>query len=115
MNLIDFFTSLFNTLFNNSYNNPKIVGRKIGEEIERIFIAPNINIVNNGGCIRIGIDEIITRIPSYSSGNGHSALRDGSEGGQQIGYLIYKYNVEKIYKNQNNKNSALIEIIIRKK
>ena len=97
---------------NNSYN-PKIVGRKIGEEIERIFIDQNI--INNGGAISIKIDDIKKRIPTYSTGNGHSALRDGSEGGGQIGYLIYKYNVEKIYENPNNKNSALIEIIIRKK
>ena len=38
-----------------------------------------------------------------------------ARGGEQIGYLIYKYNVKKIYENPNNKNSALIEIIIRKK
>ena len=97
---------------NNSYN-PKIVGRKIGEEIERIFIDQNI--INNGGTISIKIDEIKKRIPTYSSGNGHSSLRDRSEGGKQIGYLINEYNVQKIHENPNNKNSAITEIIVRKK
>ena len=91
----------------------KIVGKKIGEEIERKFIDQNI--INNGGDISIKIEDIKREIPSYSSGNGHSALRDGEKGGQQRGYLMDKYKVEKKRKNPNSKNSAIKEIIVRKK
>ena len=78
MSLKDFIISLLES-FKNGSANPKIVGRKIGEEIERIFIDQNI--INNGGAISIKIDDIKKRIPTYSTGNGHSALRDGSVGG----------------------------------
>lgn len=109
MSLKDFIISLFK----NSSANPKIVGKEMGRMIEERFIDQDK--LDRVGYIRIEIEDIERAFPEYPSGNGHPYLRDGSRGGGQIGYLIYKYNVEKIHADPNNENSSLIAIIIRKK
>ena len=63
----------------------------------------------HGTSFEISIQEIQEEVSEYSAGNGHSALRDRTRGGKQIGHLCYKYQVEKIRENDslNSKIASL--------
>lgn len=91
----------------------KIVGKKIGKKIEEVFDIEKK--LKSSDKVVIKISEIKQKIPEYSSGNGHSCLRDGSRGGKDIGYLNHKYNLKKFHKNLSNKNSRLETLEFREK
>lgn len=92
----------------------EIVGKKIGQAIEQAFAEKFEALKKNGTPFEISIQEIQEKIPDYSAGNGHSALRDRTQGGTKIGYLCYKYQVKKNYKNGNPK-SKLLSLVFSKK
>lgn len=94
-------------------NNKKGIGKKIGEQIEKVFDIENR--LRHNDCVTIQISEIQEKISGYSSGNGHSCLRDRSRGGKQMGYLVNKYNLKKCHTNKNNPNSAIEKLEFRKK
>lgn len=85
--------------------NKKIVGKKMGKKIEEIF---ELDKLKKGEKKHITMKEIRKAIPKYPQKNGHPHLRDGSKGGQQIGYLVYKYGIVKHNKYPNNKNSEIV-------
>lgn len=89
----------------------KIVGIKMGQKIEEKFNIPGM--LEEGKPVEISMKDIVEKIPEYSKGNGHDPLRDRSKGGERIGYLPYKYNLEKRHKNENNKNSAIDSLIFK--
>lgn len=94
---------------------PKIIGKKIGQKIEQTFAKKFQRLNETGEPFTLLIEEIKKKIPEYSSGNGHSALRNQERGGKSIGYLPYEYNVEKIRKGNDNINSEITELKISKK
>ena len=94
-------------------NNKNTMGKKMGKLIEKIFDIENR--LRHNDCVTITISEIKEKIPQYSSGNGHSCLRDGSNNGKKIGYLVDKYSLKKCHKNKNNPNSAIEKLEFRKK
>lgn len=85
----------------------------MGGQIEKVFDIENRLEQGNENEITIRIKDIKEKIPKYSSGNGHSCLRDGSNNGKQIGYLMDKYQVKKQYKNSNGNNSELVAITLK--
>ncbi|EID3271055.1 heme ABC transporter substrate-binding protein [Campylobacter upsaliensis] len=93
----------------------KIVGKAIGEKIEKAFADEFDELNKNGTSFALEIEEIKRRVPEYSSGNGHSALRNQERGGKSIGYLCDKYRVKKQRKNDTNLNSRVKKVILSKK
>lgn len=93
---------------------PKIVGKKIGQKIEQAFPKEFKNLNEHGTSFEISIQEIQEKVSEYSAGNGHSALRDRTRGGKQIGYLCDKYQVEKIREN-DSPNSKIRSLKFSKK
>ena len=94
-------------------HNEVITDIKMGKKIEEEFHIQE-DIKNKGVSI-VTIEDIKKRIPEYSTGNGHSPLRDGSNGGKKISYLADKYNLKKNRKDKNKKNSRIESIEFRNK
>lgn len=94
---------------------PKIVGKKIGQKIEQTFKKEFQRLNETGEPFTLPLEEIKKKIPEYSTGNGHYALRNQERGGKTQGYLPNKYNVEKIRKNNDSISSEVIELEISKK
>ncbi|EAJ1688908.1 heme ABC transporter substrate-binding protein [Campylobacter upsaliensis] len=93
----------------------KIVGKAIGEKIEKAFADEFDELNKNGTSFALEIEEIKRRVPEYSSGNGHSALRNQEKGGESIGYLCHKYKVTKHRENDTNLNSRVNSVTFSKK
>ncbi|MGX3045528.1 heme ABC transporter substrate-binding protein [Helicobacter sp. T3_23-1056] len=92
--------------------NNKIVGKAMGQKIEKMF---GLDKLKEGESKTITTAEIRKKIPEYPAKNGHPAFRDGSRNGQQIGFLVKEYNVKKHHKNPNNQNSEVVEFEISTK
>ncbi|CAG9469116.1 heme ABC transporter substrate-binding protein [Campylobacter upsaliensis] len=92
-----------------------IVGRTIGEKIEKAFTSVFDRLNQDGTPFTLTIDEIKKKVPEYSSGNGHSALRNQEKGGESIGYLCHKYKVTKHRENDTNLNSRVNSVTFSKK
>ncbi|EAK0954616.1 heme ABC transporter substrate-binding protein [Campylobacter upsaliensis] len=92
-----------------------IVGRTIAEKIEKAFTSDFNRLNQDGTPFTLTIDEIKKKVPEYSSGNGHSALRNQEKGGESIGYLCHKYIVTKHRENDTNLNSRVIGVTFSKK
>lgn len=91
-----------------------IVGRTIAEKIEKAFASDFDRLNQDGTPFTLTIDEIKKKVPEYSSGNGHSALRNQEKDGESIGYLCHKYIVTKHRENDTNLNSRVISIEFKK-
>lgn len=92
-----------------------IVGRTIGEKIEKTFASDFDRLNQDGTPFTLTIDEIKEKVPEYSSGNGHSALRNQEKGGKSIGYLCHKHIVTKHREKDTSLNSRVTSVTFSKK
>lgn len=92
-----------------------IVGKTIGEKIEKAFASDFDRLNQDGTPFTLTIDEIKEKVPEYSSGNGHSALRNQEKGGKSIGYLCHKHIVTKHREKDTSLNSRVTSVTFSKK
>lgn len=86
-------------------------GEKIGKKIEEKF---ELEKMQKGEIKTISMEELKNKADYDHGKNGHSALRDGSNGGKTTSYLIEKYNVEKV-RIGNQKSGKIIALKIQKR